>query len=98
MSAGTTGAIGPVSARYAAQIRELLHAQAMQRLAAEDEAARQAAAAEREARAEAIAKLGADDPPGKTSETSTTAQVPQPPKPQDVKADTAAGHLVDIQA
>jgi hypothetical protein len=40
MSAGGAGAIGPVSVRYAAQIRELLFAQALQRMAADQEAAR----------------------------------------------------------
>ena len=35
MSAVGTGAIGPVSVRYAAQIRQLLFAQAIQRIAAE---------------------------------------------------------------
>ena len=56
MSAGATGAIGPVSVRYAAQIRELLYAQAVQRMAAEQEAARANAEAERTARVEAVAK------------------------------------------
>ena len=40
MSADATAAIGPVSVRYAAQIRELLYAQALQRMAADREAAR----------------------------------------------------------
>ena len=46
MSAVLNG-IGPVSARYAAQIRELLYVQAIKRLAAESEAARAEAEAER---------------------------------------------------
>jgi len=40
MSAGGAGAIGPVSVRYAAQIRELLFAQALQRMAADQDIAR----------------------------------------------------------
>lgn len=40
MSDGSTGAVGPVSVRYAAQIRELLYAQAVQRMVADEEAAR----------------------------------------------------------
>jgi len=39
MSASTEG-IGPLSVRYAAQLRELLYSQAAQRAAAEQEAAR----------------------------------------------------------
>lgn len=56
MSAGDTGAIGPVSARYAAQIRELLYAQAIQRMAADQEAARARAEADRQAAAQSAAK------------------------------------------
>jgi hypothetical protein len=40
---GLPGDIGPVSVRYAAQIRALLQSQALKRLAAEEEAARDSA-------------------------------------------------------
>lgn len=88
MSADATSAIGPVSVRYAAQIRELLYAQAMQRMAADQEAARASAQAERTARAEAErqpdpepikAKIDAPQPvktPAPQSETAPPAVAP----------------------
>jgi hypothetical protein len=95
MSADATGAIGPVSVRYAAQIRELLFAQAMQRMAAEQEAARASAQAER---AEAAA------PPVKEAEpieakvkTPEPAPLPEPIKAPEAKTD-APVQLVDILA
>ncbi|HEY7800399.1 MAG TPA: hypothetical protein VIA80_16655 [Hyphomonadaceae bacterium] len=54
MGAVLSGGIEGVSARYAAQIRELLHVQAMKRLAAEQEAARRAIEAQEAARLEAL--------------------------------------------
>lgn len=48
MSAAVSG-IGPLSVRYAAQIRELLFTQAIRKMAAEEEAARVEAAAEKAA-------------------------------------------------
>lgn len=48
------GGIGPVSVRYAAQIREMLYTQAVKQMVAQQEAARAEAAAERAARLEAI--------------------------------------------
>ena len=74
MSAGATGAVGPVSVRYAAQIRELLFAQAMQRMAAEQEAARAADAAQRAANAEAA----------KTKEPEPIDAKIEGPKPVDL--------------
>jgi hypothetical protein len=97
MSAGATGAIGPVSVRYAAQIRELLYAQAMQRMAADREAARVAANAEREARAEA-AKAKDVEPINAKVETPRRVDLPGPVRTPEAKADTDAGQLVDIQA
>ena len=47
MSAVSERGIGPVSVRYAAQIRELLQSQAVDRMVAEEEAARAAAEAEK---------------------------------------------------
>jgi hypothetical protein len=103
MSAGGAGAIGPVSVRYAAQIRELLHAQAMQRMAADHEAARVRTEAERTARVEAArkaedtgkplqAKVEAPEPA--TLAAVKLADTPATPKP----ATGATPHLVDIQA
>ena len=54
MGAVLSGGIEGVSARYAAQIRELLHVQAMKRLAAEQEAVRRAIEAQEAARLEAL--------------------------------------------
>jgi hypothetical protein len=54
MGAVLSGGIEGVSARYAAQIRELLHVQAMKRLAAEQEAARRAIEAQEAERLEAL--------------------------------------------
>ena len=48
------GGVGPVSVRYAAQIREMLYTQAVKQMVAQQEAARAELAAERAARLEAI--------------------------------------------
>ena len=99
MSAGSSASIGPVSVRYAAQIRELLQAQAVQRMVADQEAERAAAEAERAARVEAAAR------PSETKPLHVKVEVPEPkPLPAPVKlpeapAETPApGQLVDIQA
>lgn len=104
MSAGGSGAIGPVSVRYAAQIRELLHAQAVQRMAADQEAARARAEADRTARMEAAAKAeearaslhARIEPPPPPASPTTAA----PPDPAPAKAETrpTTGALIDIQA
>ena len=54
MGAVLAGGIEGVSARYAAQIRELLHVQAMKRLAAEQEAVRREIAAQEAERLEVL--------------------------------------------
>ena len=54
MGAVLSGGIEGVSARYAAQIRELIHVQAMKRLAAEQEAVRRTIEAQDAARLEAL--------------------------------------------
>ncbi|MFT3725338.1 MAG: hypothetical protein QM773_17350 [Hyphomonadaceae bacterium] len=98
MSAGATGAVGPVSVRYAAQIRELLFAQAMQRMAAEQEAARAADAAQRAANAEA-AKMKEPEPIDAKVEAPKQVGLPAPIKAPEAKPETATtGQLVDIQA
>lgn len=98
MSAGASGAVGPVSVRYAAQIRELLFAQAMQRMAAEQEAARASASAERDARAEA-ARAEPSEPIKAKVETAKPGELSTPAKAPEPTAETlASGTLVDIQA
>jgi hypothetical protein len=105
MSADATGAVGPVSVRYAAQIRELLYAQAMQRMAADQEAARANADAERAARTEPKAKeieLDAKIDQIHTTQRPETLKpavetaAPVADKPKTV--DTRLGQYVDIQA
>ena len=100
MSAGAPGAIGPVSVRYAAQIRELLYAQAMQRMAADQEAARATAAAdERSARAEAAARARQSEPLDVKVTAPEPVTKPEPVKAAEPKPEPQpAGQLVDIQA
>ena len=100
MSDGSTGAIGPVSVRYAAQIRELLYAQAMHRMVADEEATRARLDAERNARSDAIAKTQAAEPLDVKIQTPPSYE-PSPAKQPDASADGSvmtAGHLVDIHA
>ena len=97
MSAAGSGAIGPVSVRYAAQIRELLHAQALQRMAAAAEAARASAEAERAARAERVERPEAPEPVQPKAEAKPAEQQQAPV--QTERAEPApAGSLVDIEA
>ncbi len=97
MSAGGAGAIGPVSVRYAAQIRELLFGQAMQRMAAEQEAARAQADADRTARAEAAtkaeqvsqplhARIDVKTAPSEASAEPTSAPAVEPARIVDIQA------------
>lgn len=98
MSAGESGAIGPVSVRYAAQIRELLQVQAMQRMAAEQEAVRASAHAERIARTEA-AKASEPEPLDVKVATPEPAPKPEPIKAPEPKPEPQpTGQLVDVQA
>lgn len=89
MSASGSGAIGPVSVRYAAQIRELLFAQAMQRMAADQEAARVEAAAQTEPPRTSVEDKTVPADLARTSPASAEAKSP---------ATAATPHLVDIQA
>ena len=102
MSDGSTGAIGPVSVRYAVQIRELLYAQAVQRMVADEQAARASADAERAARIEAATKTQAAEPLDvKVQTPEPTIYKPTPAKQPDLTTDKPAvttGQLVDIQA
>lgn len=99
MSDGSTGAIGPVSVRYAAQIRELLYAQAVQRMAADEEAARNRSDAERTAHAEVAVNAKATEPLDVKVQAPELSK-PAPAQQPDVPADKPAtpGQLVDIQA
>ncbi len=96
MSTSSTGAIGPVSVRYAAQIRNLLYTQAVQRMAADQEAARARTEAERSARIEPAekaaepldAKVDGTEPAAPVAAaTSATADAP-----------ASTGQFLDIQA
>lgn len=99
MSAGSSASIGPVSVRYAAQIRELLQAQAVQRMAADHEAERAAAEAERAARVEAAAKASDSRPLDVKVEAPEPKPLPAPVQLPEAPTETPApGHLVDIQA
>ena len=96
MSADATTAVGPISVRYAAQIRELLFAQAMQRMAADQEAARASQAAERAALAEAAYKSEPQAINAKV-ETAQPAKALEA-KPEARPATTAPAQIVDIHA
>lgn len=99
MSAAGAGPIGPVSVRYAAQIRELLHAQAMQRIAADQEAARARAEAERTARTQAAAKAEQSTKPLHARiEPQAPAPVAQDKPKPEAKPTVDAPHIIDIQA
>jgi hypothetical protein len=100
MSEGSSASVGPVSVRYAAQIRELLHAHAVQRMVADQEAARANADAERAARADAAARTADAKSLGAKGEAPEPTPVPAPVKLPDAPAENppAAGHLVDIHA
>jgi hypothetical protein len=110
MSAGLSG-VGPISVRYAVQIRELLHAQSIKRIAAEQEAARaeqaSRAAAARRAAVDALRsslKLNDTKPAVKVDVKVDVSVEPAPaeieaPKPAPIAtADVASGQLVDIEA
>ncbi len=98
------GGIGPLAVRYAAQIRELLYSQAMKRMAAEQEAARADAAAERAARLEALqwqmAPAWVEEPVKVEAETAKKAEHAEPirqPEPSD-RAPVPAAQIFDEQA
>jgi hypothetical protein len=99
MSAGL-GGIGPVSVRYALQIRELLNVQAIKRMVAEQEAARADAGADRAARIEAIRtqnEVLAEEPVKVDVKTDAPALAGQPaPEAKDPVPTT--GQLVDVHA
>jgi hypothetical protein len=84
MGAVLTGGIEGVSARYAAQIRELIHVQAMKRLAAEQEAVRRAIEAQEAARLEALraraAAMTEMKEPVKVDVEPATAELAEPAK------------------
>jgi len=97
MSADGTGAIGPVSVRYAAQIRELLHAQALQRMAAAEEAARASAEAERNSRVEPVEKTEEVEAVKAKPEAQPVPVASEPVRPEKPEP-VPPGQLVDIQA
>ena len=98
MSAGSTSGIGPVSVRYAAQIRELLYAQAVQRMAAEQEAARQA---DQDRKTELLQPQPSSDAQTQTqTKTPTPADIAKatPVAPSSDTGKQASAQLLDIQA
>jgi hypothetical protein len=113
MSAGSASGIGPVSVRYAAQIRELLYSQAVQRLQAERERARAAAQAEKHERMQPKHKAHEDtqaqfkaDQEAETKASDANA-APLQPSTDDAQVSAnanassnpaATAQLIDIQA
>jgi hypothetical protein len=96
MSAGSTHGIGPVSVRYAAQIRELLYTQAVQKAAAEQEAVRQADAAEKAARFQPAV----DETPALKidADTSASSDANSEAGQSPAEASPTPGELVDLHA
>jgi len=88
MSAVATAGIEGISARYAAQIQELLYMQAVKRMVAEQEAARAQADAQRNAFIESLRAMDAIEEPVKVEvdpetvkaavETAEPAKQPEP--------------------
>lgn len=87
------GSIGPVSVRYAAQIRELLQSHAHERLVAEQEAARTAAQADKAERLKPLSK------PAKAALETKPPTVANPASAEapEQSAATAPAQIVDIQ-
>jgi hypothetical protein len=107
MGAFAADGIAGIAARYAAQIDELLYVRAIERMAAEYEAARQAVAAERAARTETAKPSNTVEEPVKVDVepgTETIAKaMPDPirlpdPAANTEAATTAPAQLIDIQA
>ena len=107
MSAVATAGIVGVSARYAAQIQELLYVQAVKRMVAEQEAARAKADAQRNAFIESMRAMDAMDEPVKvevdpeTAKAAAEAAEPaKPSEPQEAPAATtvAPAQIFDLQA
>ena len=93
MGAVLTGGIGGVSARYAAQIRELIHVQAMKRLAAEQEAVRRDA--EAAARAQRLEALMANRLEAPSVERARVAAKTETKEPVKVDVEPAAADLAE---
>jgi hypothetical protein len=104
MGAVLSGGIEGVSARYAAQIRELIHVQAMKRLAAEQEAVRRTIEAQEAARLEALrasatARVAIEEPV-KVDIEPTTAELAEPMQRAEASepAPVAPAQIFDEQA
>ncbi len=108
MSAGSANGIGPVSVRYAAQIRELLYTLAVQRAAAEQEAARQQDAAEKAARfqppVDETLAVKIDIEPKSSSKLTSASEPTSSSEPHSAPAPSeeaatrlAAAQLVNVQ-
>ena len=102
MSAVMASRVEGISARYAAQIQELLYVQAVKRMVAEQEAARVQAEAQRTDVLESMRSQIVDDEPVKVDpETAERAEAAEPIKiemkePASVVVEPA--QLIDIHA
>jgi hypothetical protein len=91
------GGIGPVSVRYAIQIKQLLFAQTIQKMVADDEAARQSEVETRAAEAARAAETSRVTNAFKVDAQPAAAVAP--PVETKAQVETAApAQLVDIQA
>jgi hypothetical protein len=72
------GGVGPVSVRYAAQIKQLLFSQAEQRLVAEQKAARAPPEIDKAARVEEPVKTDAETKAAKTAPPAAPVSVEPP--------------------
>ncbi len=108
MSAVATAGIVGVSARYAAQIQELLYLQAVKRMVAEQQAARAKADAQRNAFIDSMRAMDAVEEPVKidvdpetAKAAAETAEPPRQAEPQESPAATIAvapAQIFDLQA
>lgn len=90
------GGIGPVSVRYAAQIKDLLQTQAIDRMVAEQEAARLAAEAEKAARVEPVEDTASVKVDVETPEKQAAPVPLFRPAPESTEHPVA--QLIDLQA
>lgn len=95
MNISATRAIGPLSVRYAAQIREFLFWQALRRVVAEQEAAR-AAAPKKDVQTDTSIAV---EPAAESAATVATQSVlDDPPASTADDPDNLKGSLVDVHA
>ncbi len=108
MSAVATAGIVGISARYAAQIQELLYVQAIKRMVAEQEAARAKADAQRNTFIESLRAMDAIEEPVKVevdpetakaaAETAEPGKQSEPHEAPAATATVAPAQIFDVQA